>query len=119
MAWLKKSPWQGTIYTPWAVEVFARVGLMAEAERALAALPAGSPYRATCLVKLGRQQEALPLFDPGAVSVSAISDLIFSADYDPIRNDPRFTKLLATLGLTEAHARAQEWRAAHAKPPAK
>jgi TolB-like protein/Tfp pilus assembly protein PilF len=119
VAWLKKCPWQGTIYTPWAVEVFARTGLMAEAERALAALPAGSPYRATCLVKMGRSQEALPLFDPGAVSVSAISDLIFSADYDPIRNDPRFTKLLATLGLTGAHARAQAWRAAHAKTPAK
>ena len=38
-------------------------------------------------------------------------------NYDPIRDDRRFGKAFATLGFTEAHARAQAWRAAH--PPEK
>jgi hypothetical protein len=32
-------------------------------------------------------------------------------------NDPRWVKLMADTGLTEAHARAQAWRKAH--PPEK
>jgi TolB-like protein/tetratricopeptide (TPR) repeat protein len=119
VAWLKKFPWQGTLYVPWAVDIYMRAGLVAEAERALATLPAGSASRATGLIKMGRAQEALALFDPGLVSVSAISDLIFSADYDPIRNEPQFKKLLATLGLTGAHARAQAWRTTHPLPKTK
>jgi hypothetical protein len=39
--------------------------------------------------------------------------------FDPIRGDPRFVKLLTTLGATEAHARAQAWRAAHPLPKTK
>ena len=37
--------------------------------------------------------------------------------YDPVRNDPRWVKLIADAGLTAAHARAQAWRKAH--PPEK
>jgi hypothetical protein len=34
-----------------------------------------------------------------------------------VRADPRFVRYLSVLGVTEAHARAQSWRAAH--PPDK
>ncbi len=37
--------------------------------------------------------------------------------FDPVRNDPRWVKLMADAGLAEAHARAQAWRKAH--PPEK
>ena len=46
------------------------------------------------------------------MGISNANELLFADVYDPIRADPRFVKLLATLGLTEAHARAQAWRAA-------
>jgi hypothetical protein len=36
---------------------------------------------------------------------------LYQPAVDPLRGDPRFGKFLATLGASEAHARAQAWRA--------
>jgi len=44
---------------------------------------------------------------------SLIPHLLYSTTFDPVHREPKFTALLATLKLSEAHARAQAWRAAH------
>ena len=123
VALLRKIPWAGSSYESFVITVFVGAGLQAEAEAALALIPPedSSGTRATALARLGRPQEALAVMDPATTNISTAAELLFSEKYDPIRADPRFAKLLATLGLTEAHARAQAWRAAHpsGKPDAK
>ncbi len=115
VALLRKIPWAGSSYESFVITVFVGAGLQAEAEAALALIPPedSSGTRATALARLGRPQEALAVMDPATTNISTAAELLFSEKYDPIRADPRFAKLLATLGLTEAHARAQAWRAAH------
>ncbi len=120
LAVLKKAPWQGSIMVPWATRVYVSAGQQAEAERALATLPAeASAGRFVSLAKMGRVQEALAVMDPAMFSSASVSDLLFSEEYDPIRRDPRFTQVLSTLGLTAAHERAQAWRAKHPRASAK
>ncbi len=46
-----------------------------------------------------------------------VDSILFNPRSDPIRDDPRFLRLLENVGLTEAHARAQAWRAAHRVEP--
>jgi hypothetical protein len=60
---------------------------------------------------LGQVDEALSLENAGQLAESA--ELLFNPFYDRFRGDPRFQKLIASLGFSEAHARAQAWRAAH------
>ena len=119
VALLRKLPWAGSTYEEYAAEVFTRAGLPAEAEKAYALIPAGASAttRAGALARMGRPQEALAAMDPARMNISNANELLFDEIYDPIRADPRFVKLLSTLGLTEAHARAQAWRAAHPAPP--
>ena len=61
--------------------------------------------------------EWLGAITPSDIHVIGLKGLLLIDQLDPVRHDPRFTKLIATLGLTEAHARAQAWRKAH--PPEK
>jgi hypothetical protein len=76
-------------------------------------VPAALRLRYLGLASLGRPDDALAAMDPSAITTQPWSDVLFLPAYDPIRTDPRFVKLLATLGMTQAHARAQAWRAAH------
>jgi hypothetical protein len=50
---------------------------------------------------------------PGQIESTRADVLLFDPIYDRVRADPRFTQALAAIGLTEAHARAQAWRAQH------
>ncbi|MDI1249902.1 MAG: tetratricopeptide repeat protein [Lacunisphaera sp.] len=94
------------------VEVFAAAGLKSEAEEILAKLDRKFVgWRFVGLLELGRYEEALAAMDPAAMSPQSF----YQANLDPIRDEPRFKQLLATLGLTEADARMQAWRKAH--PP--
>ncbi len=100
--------------------VFARAGLRAEAEALLAAprSHANSSFsRPLCLLALGRTEEAMTLMTPKWINLDYPDYYLWSRDFDPVRNDPRWVKLMADVGLTEAHARAQAWRKAH--PPEK
>jgi tetratricopeptide (TPR) repeat protein len=100
------------------VRVFAQAGMKAEAE---ALLPGFGPNNNVdlieCWLALGRDEEAVTRLDPTKLFANSVAQFIFDPFYDAIRNDPRVVKLMADLGLTEAHARAQAWRKAH--PPEK
>lgn len=102
-----------TGYENFLIQVLAKGGARAEAEALLGNLSAGQRRLFSGLAALGRPQEALDAVDPASLAINDIGSLFFS-NFDPVRSDPRFVKLLATLGMTEAHARAQAWRAAQA-----
>ena len=59
----------------------------------------------------------MTLMTPKWINLDYPEYYFWSRDFDPVRNDPRWVKLMAEAGLTEAHARAQAWRQAH--PPEK
>ena len=105
------------VMTTLSLGVFVKAGLRAEAEQRFALVPVGSRFRFIGLAHLGRYEDALAALDPATVPVNMMQDVLFEPYLDPIRSDPRFVKVLATLGMTEAHARAQAWRKAH--PPEK
>lgn len=115
VALLRKTPRTSPNYENMIITILLRAGLPAEAEQVLARIPPGDGTRVLALVRIGRPEEALAAMDPAKTNIQNISDFFFLEFFDPIRSDPRFVKFLATLGLTEAHARAQAWRAAH--PP--
>jgi TolB-like protein/Tfp pilus assembly protein PilF len=121
VALLRKIPWANNGYHHFATTVFVRAGLPAEAEQLLAQVPQDDygNIKALGLARLGRPQEALAALDPATTNIANAVELLYLQEYDPIRSDPRFVKFLATLGLTEAHARAQAWRAAHPRPTTK
>jgi hypothetical protein len=99
--------------------VFARAGLKAEAEALLAEVrPAESRRLLTgALLALGRTEEAMALITTKKIGSGRAADYLWDPIYDPVRHDPRWAKIMADVGLTEAHARAQAWRKAH--PPEK
>ncbi len=98
------------------VGVLAGMGRRAEAEAQLARLKDGS-WRWFGLAALGRRADSVAGFDAQRLSVIQFTDFLFDPSCDPIRDDPRIVQGLSSLGLTEAHARAQAWRKAH--PPEK
>ena len=103
--------------TAMSLGVFVKAGLRAEAEQRLARVPADNAYKFIGLAHLGRYEDALAALDPARIAVNVIGGVLFEPYLDPIRSDPRFVNFLATLGMTEAQARAQAWRAAHPLPP--
>jgi TolB-like protein/lipoprotein NlpI len=118
---LRQLPWPQTIFEYYAVGVFHRAGSKAEADQAYALLAAGhsANFKYLGLAVLGRYDEALNALSADGTPVQPSGEVLFRPDFDPMRNDPRFKELLATLGMTEAHARAQAWRAAHPLPKTK
>jgi TolB-like protein len=115
VALLRNIPWAEGGYYHFATTVLIRAGLPAEAEQVLTLVPKDDygNIKALGLARLGRPQEALAALDPATTNIANAVELLYLEHYDPIRGDPRFVKFLTTLGLTEAHARAQTWRAAH------
>ena len=104
-------------YTVWAVAmVLAGVGRPAEAEAQLLRVK-DVGLRWFGLAALGRHADSVAAFDPQRLYVNQLVEFLFEPCFDLVRDDPRFVQGLATLGLTEAHARAQAWRKAH--PPEK
>lgn len=91
----------------------ARIGARREAEQVLAMVGTEQrePGKSATLLALGKQDEVLASLRADSMSVRTGEMLHFWPVFDPIRSDLRFVKMLATLGLTEAHARAQTWRA--------
>lgn len=63
----------------------------------------------------GEAREVSPLGMPEADRVAGgeVDRVLFDARFDHLRAEPRWAKFIARLGLTEAHATAQSWRATH------
>jgi len=91
--------------------LLAKAGEKAEAEAALG--EAEGWFRYALLVALGRTAEAIAALRAEDVPASEVANWLMDPRLDPFRSDRHFVELLKTLGLTEAHARAQAWRAAH------
>ena len=99
---------------PWPSYRFRALAAAGAKSEAEALLPKTEPEnRVYYLLILGRKEEALAALDPGEMLSTYVHDLLFEPWYDPVRTDPRFQEFLETLGITEAHARAQAWRKAH------
>ncbi|MEY2880549.1 MAG: hypothetical protein RLZZ15_2929 [Verrucomicrobiota bacterium] len=100
----------------WRLLAFALGNMKFETEQLL---PKVSDHEARwiALESLGRHDEAMRTIDPAGMVFPDASFILFLDTFDPVRSDPRMTKIVADYGLTEAHARAQAWRAAH--PPEK
>ena len=114
VAQIRRLPADDPSYMHFAVQVFAAAGLKEDAERALARTQPRDRFVA--LAALDRPEEALAALDPATIGIHGIFEIYIARAFDPIRQDPRFAKLLATLGMTEAHTRAQAWRAAQPRP---
>jgi len=92
--------------------LLARVGLRREAEAVFKPTPSGA-NDAGSLLALDRREEALATLTPDRIGMLELDALLFRPTFDEIRTEPRFVRMIAGIGLTEAHARAQAWRAAH------
>ncbi len=97
------------------VAVLARAGLRQEAEMLFSNLNpnARRHNRIRALLVLGRRQEASALLESGPMMVNGMSSFFFESEFDVIRGEPRFIQMLTELGVGEAHAGAQAWRAAN------
>ncbi len=95
------------------------VGLRDEANTLLQRMgPGDVTRRYQALLAAGQREAGLDaMADLSGVTKGGVVDLLYQPIYDPVRTDPRFVAFLAKLGVTETHARAQAWRAAH--PPDK
>jgi TolB-like protein/Flp pilus assembly protein TadD len=101
----------------WKAEILVRAGREQEARQMVA--DAKPEQKFWGLLALRQPAEAAEFLSLANFDVNSLSlyHTLYDAMVDPVRSDPRFQNMLATLGLTEAHARAQAWRAAH--PPEK
>jgi TolB-like protein len=113
----------GAVNTYFGVTALAIVGDFEPLEAQLRVTEANDPgsnsfYRAYLLLHLAHPERALDAMDVDKVSQG---DFFLRMQYDPawdaVRSTPRFRSLLATLGVTEVHDRAQAWRAANPPPP--
>lgn len=93
--------------------VLIEAGLEAEAIKASESLRGSSAARAVVFAALGRKEDALRILTPADSSALGMGYLFYRPALDPLRSDPRFVQYLEQIGRTEAHARAQAWRAAH------
>jgi hypothetical protein len=99
------------------VEVFGRAGLIEDGIQVSAAMTGNCAARAAALATLGRHADALAALEIDEMSPTGLNLLFYRAALDPVRSDPRFVRFVERLGLKDAHARAQAWRAAN--PPEK
>jgi hypothetical protein len=64
----------------------------------------------------GRPENVVEHLQADHAGIQQRSRVLFDPEYDPLRELPAFKAWLARHGLTEAHERAQAWRAANPVP---
>lgn len=67
------------------------------------------------LAFIGEPKKALEYVDLDSMLFADCLDLLYAPQFDAVRGDERFIKILQELELTEANKRAQAWRKLH--PP--
>jgi TolB-like protein/Flp pilus assembly protein TadD len=100
------------------IEVNALAGRRAQLDALLAPRAGDNPNpcnRFYVLAALGRDAEAFEALDQAIIDWGFMDTFLFSPLLDRLRTHPRFIAKLQAADLTEIHARAQAWRAAH--PP--
>ncbi len=109
----------GASLTAWLrVQALALAGETGEAEALVSGYTEGNTIAKICgLAALGRHEQALQALEVDWLVSTRIDWLLYHPIFDPMRSDPRFQVALKAVGLDEAHARAQAWRAAN--PPEK
>jgi len=117
IALVRQLPPDNPVTAGFQISVLGQAGRKKEAAALLArGVPAGNWPKPSLLLAIGRQEEALATIDASEQRLyPEHSDLLLDPLFDSVRNDPRFARLLATLGWSEAHRISQAWRAAH--PP--
>lgn len=98
-----------------AAYAFARCGLKLEAEHAYGKLVearTAGVIPAYVLAAMGRTEEALQALTAAALQANVVDYLYYWPVFDGLRLDPRFVKVLAEVGVKDAHDRAQAERAA-------
>lgn len=103
-------------YGHFIAQVFMAAGQKAEAE---AVITRPGTDRAYGLAVVGRWDDALKELEAANLSIFNAGIVCVSPLFDPLRPDPRFLRALERMGLSEAHVRAQAWRAAHPVAKAK
>ncbi len=94
-----------------ACDILLRAGLVGEAEAAATQAASGPVMsHVFCQVAMGRAESAIRLI-PRKLGAMFFEELLYPPMWDPVRNHPDYVRLLADLGLTDAHARALAWRA--------
>lgn len=105
----------------WALRLAGRPEVaLVYADRALSLQPDAVQTRelkAVLLAELGRKPAAkIPpraMPDVARIAGGEVDRVLFDPGFDHLRGQPSWTEFILRLGLTEAHARAQSWRAAH------
>ncbi len=98
--------------------ILAIAGATEEASSLLSTLPPrGRLPRSALLLAFGKRAEAIGALNAPELNVNYLGLVLYDPRFDAIRREPPFVQFIADLGLTDAHARAQAWRAAN--PPEK
>ncbi|MBI5767630.1 MAG: TIR domain-containing protein [Verrucomicrobia bacterium] len=118
LAQLEADPASKSDFAGYTCELQVREGRRTEAEKFFERIPrtliADRVYAAAVL---GRKNEALAELTAQWLPAFWIDEVLWNPIFDPLRPEPEFIAWLKKTGLTEAHTRAQAWRAAH--PPEK
>jgi adenylate cyclase len=100
---------------PGPLSVLARLG--SDQDRAALERQVTKPRdRAYLDLYLGRTEAFLGWLDTSNANFATRGRTLFNPALDPVRNSPAFKALLEKHKLTEAHDRAQAWRAANPPP---
>jgi TolB-like protein/tetratricopeptide (TPR) repeat protein len=70
-------------------------------------------WAAVAFLQLGMKEEAYRELEADGIGVNTMEAMHFHPLFDLLRDEPRFKRLLQSLDLVEANARAQSWRAAN------
>ncbi len=98
-----------------AAAIFSQFGRQTEAEALVAQTPVISACYPVGLAYIGKTDAAAAALD--RINFGWIEDVLWGRTFDPIRRDPRLVAWQKRVGLTEAQARANAWRAAHGLGP--
>ncbi len=114
LAKLEPEPFAKSDFAAYTCDLLVAQGRHDEAARFFEKIaPALVADRVFAAASLGRTSVVLELLNAHTLPSIWIDEVIWHPHFDPMRSAPGFVTWLKKTGLTESHARAQAWRAAH------